>query len=180
MQSTSNAQAVSPANQQSALTTAPPTRSAWLAVLSVAVGSFALVTTEFLPVGLLPSIAAELKVTEGLAGMMVTIPGIVAAFAAILVTIGVGKADRRYVIWALTATLIVSNLLVALSDSFAVILFGRALLGIGVGGFWAIGGALGNRLVPPAYASRILHGSEPAYLQCTQPVAGTQDVRTAK
>ncbi|HWW71284.1 MAG TPA: MFS transporter [Duganella sp.] len=154
MQSTSNAQAVSPASQPSALTTAPPTRSAWLAVLSVAVGSFALVTTEFLPVGLLPSIAAELKVTEGLAGMMVTIPGIVAAFAAILVTIGVGKTDRRYVIWGLTATLIVSNLMVALSDSFTVILFGRALLGIGVGGFWAIGGALGNRLVPPAYATR--------------------------
>ena len=33
-------------------------------------------------------------------------------------------------------------------------LIGRALLGIGVGGFWAIGGALGNRLVPPAYATR--------------------------
>ena len=77
MQSTSNAQAV-PASQPSALTTPAPTRAAWLAVLSVAVGSFALVTTEFLPVGLLPSIAAELKVTEGLAGMMVTIPGLVA------------------------------------------------------------------------------------------------------
>ncbi|SEN25353.1 Predicted arabinose efflux permease, MFS family [Duganella sp. CF517] len=153
MQSTSNAQAV-PVSQPSALTTPAPTRAAWLAVLSVAVGSFALVTTEFLPVGLLPSIAAELKVTEGLAGMMVTIPGIVAAFAAILVTIGVGKTDRRYVIWGLTATLIISNLMVALSDSFLVILVGRALLGIGVGGFWAIGGALGNRLVPPAYATR--------------------------
>jgi predicted MFS family arabinose efflux permease len=133
---------------------AHPTRAAWLAVLSVAVGSFALVTTEFLPVGLLPSIAAELGVTEGIAGMMVTIPGLVAAFAAILVTIGVGKTDRRYVIWGLTATLVVSNLIVALSHSFPLVLFGRALLGIGVGGFWAIGGALGNRLVPPAHATR--------------------------
>lgn len=104
MQTTSNAQALPPAGEPSAspAATAPttaPTRSAWLAVLSVAVGSFALVTTEFLPVGLLPSIAAELKVTEGLAGMMVTIPGLVAAFAAILVTIGADKTDRRYVIW---------------------------------------------------------------------------------
>jgi predicted MFS family arabinose efflux permease len=131
-----------------------PTRAAWLAVLSVAVGSFALVTTEFLPVGLLPSIAAELGVTEGIAGMMVTIPGLVAAFAAILVTIGVGKTDRRYVIWGLTGTLVVSNLIVALSHSFPLVLFGRALLGIGVGGFWAIGGALGNRLVPSAHATR--------------------------
>ncbi|MYM92943.1 MFS transporter [Duganella vulcania] len=131
-----------------------PTRSAWLAVLSVAVGSFALVTTEFLPVGLLPSIAAELGVTEGVAGMLVTVPGLVAAFAAILVTIGVGKTDRRYVIWGLTATLILSNLIVFVSPSFPLVLAGRALLGIGVGGFWAIGGALGNRLVPPASAAR--------------------------
>ena len=95
MQSTSTAKALPPEGELPASSTTldTPTRSAWLAVLSVAVGSFALVTTEFLPVGLLPSIAAELKVTEGLAGMMVTIPGIVAAFAAILVTIGVGKTD---------------------------------------------------------------------------------------
>jgi len=131
-----------------------PTRSAWLAVLSVAVGSFALVTTEFLPVGLLPSIAAELGVTEGIAGMLVTVPGLVAAFAAILVTIGVGKTDRRYVIWGLTATLILSNLIVFMSPNFPLVLAGRALLGIGVGGFWAIGGALGNRLVPAASAAR--------------------------
>ncbi|MYM86399.1 MFS transporter [Rugamonas sp. FT82W] len=131
-----------------------PTRSAWLAVLSVAVGSFALVTTEFLPVGLLPSIAAELGVTEGVAGMLVTVPGLVAAFAAILVTIGVGKTDRRYVIWGLTATLILSNLIVFMSPTFPLVLAGRALLGIGVGGFWAIGGALGNRLVPAANAAR--------------------------
>ncbi len=152
MQNHTNVQAVLPDDAPSPIST--PNRAAWLAVLSVAVGSFALVTTEFLPVGLLPSIAAELGVTEGIAGMMVTVPGIVAAFAAILVTIGVGKTDRRYVIWGLTATLIASNLIVALSHSYPLVLAGRALLGIGVGGFWAIGGALGNRLVPAAWSAR--------------------------
>ena len=39
--------------------------SPWPAVISIAIGAFALVTTEFLPVGLLPAIAAELGVTEG-------------------------------------------------------------------------------------------------------------------
>jgi len=132
----------------------PPTRAAWLAVLSVGIGSFALVTTEFLPVGLLPSIAAELRISEGPAGMMVTLPGIIAAFAAILVTIGIGKTDRRYVIAGLPTTRIVSNLIVAFSDSFTLILVARALLGVGVGGFWAIGGAIGTRLVSAPYAAR--------------------------
>lgn len=130
----------------------PP--AAWLAVLSIAIGAFALVTTEFLPVGLLPSIAAELRVTEGMAGLMVTIPGLVGALAAVLVTVGIGKTDRRYAIWGLTATLVVSNLIVALSHSFPLILIGRALLGVGVGGFWAIGPALGTRLVPPGSATK--------------------------
>lgn len=126
--------------------------SPWPGVLSIAIGAFALVTTEFLPVGLLPAIAAELHVTEGVAGMMVTVPGIVAALAAVLVTIGIGKLDRRYVLWGLTAMLLTSNLVVALSHSFPLVLAGRALLGVGVGGFWALGPALSSRLAPGAEA----------------------------
>jgi predicted MFS family arabinose efflux permease len=130
--------------------------SPWPAVISIAIGAFALVTTEFLPVGLLPAIAAELRVTEGVAGMMVTVPGLVAALAAILVTVGIGKTDRRFVLWSLTGTMLVSNLIVALSHSFPLVLFGRALLGIGVGGFWALGPALSTRLVPPGSEPRAL------------------------
>jgi predicted MFS family arabinose efflux permease len=126
--------------------------SPWPGVLSIAIGAFALVTTEFLPVGLLPAIAAELHVTEGVAGMMVTVPGIVAALAAVLVTIGIAKLDRRFVLWGLTAMLLVSNLIVAFSHSFPLVLAGRALLGIGVGGFWALGPALSSRLAPGAEA----------------------------
>ncbi|NYE59207.1 putative MFS family arabinose efflux permease [Duganella sp. 1224] len=133
-----------------------PHHSPWPAVLSIAIGAFALVTTEFLPVGLLPAVAAELGVTEGVAGMMVTIPGLVAALAAILVTVGIGKTDRRYVLWGLTGTMLLSNLLVALAQSFPLVLLGRALLGVGVGGFWALGPALSTRLVPPGAEPRAL------------------------
>lgn len=136
---------------------APPPRSglpAWLAVMSVGIGAFALVTTEFLPVGLLPQIAAELRISEGQAGMMVTIPGVIAAFAALFVTVGVGRADRRHVLLGLMGLLLLSNVIVALAPSFYWILAGRALLGVGVGGFWAIGVAVGPRLVAPAAAAR--------------------------
>ncbi len=61
---------------------AQATLKSWLAVLSVSLGAFVLVTAEFLPIGLLTNIARSLKVTDGMAGLMVSIPGIVAAFAA--------------------------------------------------------------------------------------------------
>lgn len=128
----------------------------WLSVLSVGIGAFALVTSEFLPVGLLPAIASELAISKGQAGLMVTTPGIIAAFAAIFVTVGSGRLDRRIVLLALTALLVASNLLVALAPSFGWILLGRAMLGVGVGGFWAIGTAIGPRLVSLQHAPRAM------------------------
>lgn len=127
----------------------PSTLRSWFALLSVAIGAFALVTSEFLPVGLLSDIAVDLKISVGTAGLMVTAPGVVAAFAAPLITVGSGKIDRRYLLWALTLLMIISNLISTFSSNFTVLLMGRLLLGIGIGGFWAIAVALSGRLAPP-------------------------------
>lgn len=119
----------------------------WLmAVLSIAVGTFVLVTSEFLPVGLLTDIAASLKVTEGQAGLSVTIPGLVAAVAAPAIAMGAGRLDRRVLLWALMALLVASNVISAFATSLETLVLGRTLMGVGVGGFWAMAGALGMRL----------------------------------
>ncbi|MGV8596165.1 MFS transporter [Pseudomonas aeruginosa] len=92
---------------------APAAAARWSAVAAVAIGAFALVTTEFLPVGLLPQIARDLHITEGQAGLMVTLPGFLAALAAPL-TIGfTGRFDRRHVLMFLMGLLVLSNALVA-------------------------------------------------------------------
>ncbi|MGH8964135.1 MAG: MFS transporter, partial [Actinomycetes bacterium] len=62
--------------------TARPARRSWLAVLAVATGTFTVVTTELLPVGLLTPISTALHVPPGTAGLAVTAPGLVAAVAA--------------------------------------------------------------------------------------------------
>lgn len=59
-----------------------PASSPWLAIFSLTVACFVMVTTEFLPIGLLTNIAPSLDVSTGKAGLMVTIPGVVAAVAA--------------------------------------------------------------------------------------------------
>ncbi len=136
-----------------AASSAAPAAS-WAAVASIGVGAFALVTTEFLPIGLLPQISRELGISAGQTGMMVTTPGIVAALAAPLALGFAGKLDRRHVLCALMALLGLSNLIVAFADSFAMLMAGRILLGLAVGGFWTIAGALGPRLRPDAEGGR--------------------------
>jgi predicted MFS family arabinose efflux permease len=128
----------------------------WLSVVIVAIGAFAFVTTEFLPVGLLPRIAADLGVAQGTAGLMVTVPGIIAAISAPSLVLAAGRMNRRYVFLLLTTLLLASNVTCALAPSFPVLLFGRALLGAALGGFWTLATAAAGRLVREADSARAM------------------------
>ena len=127
---------------------------AWLAVGSVTIGAFAFVTTEFLPVGLLPQVARDLGVTPGTAGLMVTVPGVIAAISAPGMMLGAGRIDRRHILLTLSVLLLASNLISAFAPSFAVMLLGRAILGASLGGFWTLALAAAGRLVRPNDAAR--------------------------
>jgi predicted MFS family arabinose efflux permease len=124
-------------------------RRGWLSVLSVALGSFVLVLSEFLPIGLLPSIATGLHVSIGTAGLMVVATGLMGAIAAPVVTVATSSVDRRVVLLGLTILLVVADGIAAIAPSFAVLIVARMLLGIGIGGFWAIGAGIAARLVRP-------------------------------
>jgi predicted MFS family arabinose efflux permease len=138
---------------------APPQEQAsssrdWLSVYSVALGAFAFVTTEYLPVGVLPQIANSLSVTEGVAGLMVTVPGVVAAVSAPAIMLGAGRMNRRHLLLLLTLVLVASNVVSALAPSLVVMLLGRGLLGVALGGFWAVAIAAAGRLVSQSKAAK--------------------------
>jgi predicted MFS family arabinose efflux permease len=117
--------------------------------MSVAFGSFVLVSSEFLPIGLLPRISVAFGVSNGTAGIMITITGLVAAFSAPTLSIVSGRVDRRWMLFGLTTLLLASNVIVAAAPVFAVALAARILLGVAVGGFWTIGPSLAPRFVAP-------------------------------
>ncbi|MDI2125237.1 MFS transporter [Yinghuangia seranimata] len=132
----------------------PLPRTRWAAVVAVAFGTFAVVTTEMLPVGLLTPIATGLDVSDGTAGIAMTVCGIVATVAAPVLTVAVGRLDRRVVLVAMTALLLASNVLSALAPNFGLFLVARVLVGLSVGGFWAIGAGIAGRLAAPEDVGR--------------------------
>lgn len=131
-----------------------PQRSLPLSVLTVAATTFSVVTTEMLPVGLLTSLSSGLGVSDGTAGLTVTLPGVVAALAALLLPVAVRRADRRTVLCVLMVLLAAANLLSALAPAFGVLLAARVLVGVCIGGVWAIAAGLGVRLVREEAAGR--------------------------
>ena len=128
----------------------------WLAVFSLACGTFVLVNTEFLPIGLLSPIARSLGVTEGHAGLAVMLPGLVAAISAPLIMLFAKRMDRRRLLLLLSATVILANGIAVMADSFNVLLIGRIILGVGVGGFWSFAIPSGRRLVPEEQGARAI------------------------
>ena len=126
----------------------------WLAVLAVTLGIFSLMTSELLPVGLLTPVGDALDVSEGGAALMVIVPGLVAAVSAPLVTVATGRVDRRLVLALLIGLMGAANLASAFATGFAVVLAARFLIGVSVGGFWALAGGIALRLVPPRHVAR--------------------------
>ncbi|MFG2295947.1 MFS transporter [Streptomyces sp. NPDC048603] len=141
-------------------TSAPPTPTsplrAWSAVFAASLSIFCAITSELMPVGLLRPMGADLEVSDGTAGLMMTVPGLVAAVSAPLVTVATGRVDRRLTLCLLIALMAVANLAVAVAPNFPVVLAARVLTGVSVGGFWAIVGGLAMRLVPEHQVGRAM------------------------
>lgn len=126
----------------------PSSQGSWIALLTVAITAFALVTSEFLPIGVINNISTDLHVSVGTAGLVITLPGIMAAFAAPLLPVLMKNLDRRYLLLGLATTMVVANAITAIAPNFEILLVSRFILGFAIGGFWATAIALSGRLAP--------------------------------
>lgn len=122
--------------------------AAWGAVWSMALCVAMLIASEFMPVSLLTPMAEGLGATEGQTGQAISISGLFAVVASLLITTAAGKLKRKGVLVAMTGFMLLSLVLVAAAPNFAMLMIGRALLGVCIGGFWALATAVIMRLVP--------------------------------
>lgn len=130
--------------------------ASWGGVLALALGAFALIASEFMPVSLLTPIAADLHISEGQAGQAISVSGAFAVLTSLFISTLAGRLDRKTLLLGLTLLMIVSGTVVAFAPNHTVFMVGRALIGIAIGGFWSMSTAVAMRLVPEHQVSRAM------------------------
>ena len=129
---------------------------AWGAVVAMMLGVTALLTAEFLPSGVLTPMARDLGVSPGLAGQAVTATSLAGLVGALFTPRLTRSFNRKPVLLSFSILLVISNLLVALAPNITFLLAARIVLGLAIGGFWAMAAATTIRLVPPSLVARAL------------------------
>lgn len=128
----------------------------WSGVFAMTLCVFVLIASEFMPVSLLTPVAGDLGVTEGMAGQGIAISGALAVLTSLTMSGFAGNINRKYLLLGMTLLMAVSGAIIAMASGYLVYMFGRALIGIAIGGFWSLSAATAIRLVPKHLVPRAL------------------------
>lgn len=119
-----------------------------LALLALTLGAFAIGTTEFVIVGLIPTIAADLQVSLPSAGLLVSLYALGVAVGAPVLTALTGKVPRKTLLISLMALFTVGNLVAWMAPGYSSLIVARVLTGLAHGVFFSIGSIIATAVVP--------------------------------
>lgn len=118
-----------------------------LALYALTIAAYAIGTTEFVIVGLLPTVASDLAISLPLAGLIVSIYALGVTFGAPVLTALTGKLQRKPLLLGLMALFILGNMTAALAPSYGMLLIGRVLSAFAHGVFFSVGATIAADLV---------------------------------
>jgi DHA1 family inner membrane transport protein len=121
-----------------------------LSLLALALAAFAIGTSEFVIMGLLPDLSADLHVTIPGAGLLVSGYAMGVVIGAPILAVATARLPRRAALLGLIAIYGVGNLLCAIAPSYALLMTARILTALCHGAFFGIGSVVAADLVPPA------------------------------
>lgn len=124
------------------------TRNGKLALWALAISAFGIGTTEFVPVGLLASIAQDLDIGITLAGLLISGYAIGVAVGAPILTALTNRISRKTLLISLMGIFIVGNVVAALSSTFELLMVARFITAFSHGVFFSIGATIAVQLVP--------------------------------
>ncbi|WP_053844041.1 MFS transporter [Paracidovorax avenae] len=119
-----------------------------IALFALTLGAFAIGTTEFVIVGLLPTVAADLGIGLPSAGLLVSLYALGVAVGAPVLTALTGRLPRKALLLALMALFTAGNLLAWQAPAYGTLVAARVLTGLAHGVFFSIGSTIATGLVP--------------------------------
>lgn len=124
-----------------------------IALLALTLSAFAIGTTEFVIVGLIPTVASDLNITLPSAGLLVSLYALGVAIGAPVLTALTGKLPRKTLMLSLMALFTVGNLLAWQAPGYESLIMARVLTGLAHGVFFSIGSTIATGLVPKEKAA---------------------------
>jgi predicted MFS family arabinose efflux permease len=118
-------------------------------LVALMVSTFAIGTTEFVVIGLLPEVAVDLGITIPMAGLIITAYALGITFGAPVLTALTGAIPRRRLLLGLMAIFIAGNILAAISPAYGLLIAARVLTAFAHGVFFSAGATMAASLVPP-------------------------------
>lgn len=118
-----------------------------LALLALTLSAFAIGTTEFVIVGLIPTMAADLNVSLPSAGLLVSLYALGVAIGAPVLTALTGTWNRKHVLISIMSLFVAGNLLAWQAPSYDTLVIARILTGLAHGVFFSIGSTIATGLV---------------------------------
>lgn len=119
-----------------------------IALYALTIAAYAIGTTEFVIVGLLPTVAKDLAITLPLAGLIVSVYALGVTFGAPVMTALTGRLERKPLLLGLMVLFITGNTLAAFSASYELLLVARVLTALAHGVFFSVGSTIAADLVP--------------------------------
>ncbi len=129
------------------------TRGIPLALLALTLGAFAIGTTEFVIVGLIPTIAADLHVSLPSAGLLVSLYALGVAIGAPVLTALTGRVPRKQLLVALMLMFTLGNVIAWMAPGYTSLIVARILTGLAHGVFFSIGSIIATAVVPKEKAA---------------------------
>jgi MFS transporter, DHA1 family, inner membrane transport protein len=126
----------------------------WVGLLTLSVLIFMMVTSEFLPTGLLPEIAEQLDVSESQVGILVTVFAGTVVLTATPLAVLTRRYSRKRLILVVLVVFILANVLAAVAPTYPVLVVARVMGGLAHGLFWSVAGAYAAHLVPKHQLAR--------------------------
>ncbi len=122
----------------------------------LALGTFLMVTTEFVVAGVLPEISDDLGISLSRAGLLITIFAVGMIIGAPTMAMLTRRLSKRLTLVLALLVFVAGHVIVALGSNLAVLLVARFVTALATGAFWAVAAVVAARIAGPGSGSRAL------------------------